>query len=126
MEIVILTTYNLELTTLMSYNLFLDDLRTVDMVYPGQSDNFVVVRSYAAFVKNVEENGLPAFISFDNDLGEDDDGIVLPDGYECAKWLVYESELDLRNLKFKVHSANPIAKVQIQSLLTNYIRFLKE
>ena len=95
------------------------------MVYSGQEENFVVVRSYAAFVQQIQKNGLPEFISFDNDLGEDQDGILLPDGYACAKWLVYESEIDLKELKFKVHSANPVAKVQIQSLLTNYIRFLK-
>jgi hypothetical protein len=69
-------------------------------------------------------NGLPEFISFDNDLGEDHNGELLPDGYACTKWLVYVSGLDLRNLKFYVHSANPVAKVQIQSLLTNYIKFL--
>ena len=65
-------------------------------------------------------------LHFDNDLGEDEEGNLLPDGYECAKWLVYESGLDLRNLHFSVHSANPVAKVQIESLLGNYIRFLKE
>jgi len=108
----------------MTYKLFLDDLRTVDMVYPGNEIDFVVIRSYRAFVKHIKDNGLPAFISFDNDLGEDDNGVLLPDGYECSKWLVYKSELDLRGLKFKVHSANPVAKIQIESLLINYIKFL--
>ena len=35
-------------------------------------------------------NGLPNFISFDNDLGLDGNEEVAPDGYACAKWLVYE------------------------------------
>ena len=69
-------------------------------------------------------NKIPSFISFDNDLGENENGI-LPDGYACAKWLVYESGLDLSKLKFNVHSANPIAKLQIESLLKNYLKFIR-
>lgn len=107
----------------MGYKLFLDDLRTVEMVYT--TDDFVVVRSFAEFVKHIKENGLPDFISFDNDLGEDSEGNILPDGYACTKWLVNESKLDLSPLKFNVHSANPVAKIQIESLLNNYLRFLK-
>jgi hypothetical protein len=107
--------------------LFLDDLRTVDMVYNrSEVDTFDIVRSYDAFVKYVNENGLSDFISFDNDLGEDENGTVAPDGYACAKWLVYDSGLDLSKLTFKVHSANPVAAEQIKGLLTNYIRFLNQ
>ncbi|HWZ22587.1 MAG TPA: cyclic-phosphate processing receiver domain-containing protein [Cytophagaceae bacterium] len=109
----------------MIYKLFLDDLRTVKMVYPDLEEfDFEIVRTYDAFVKCIKENGLPEFISFDNDLGEDDNNHLLPDGYAAAKWLVYESGLDLKNLRYKVHSANPVAKVQIESLLNNYIHFL--
>lgn len=109
------------------YRLFLDDLRSVPMVYPDQADeDFVIVRTYCDFVKCISENGLPEYISFDNDLGEDDEKNLLPDGYACAKWLVFDSNLDLRNIKFKVHSANPVAKVQIESLLNNYLKFISD
>jgi len=107
----------------MGYKLFLDDLRTVEMVYT--SNDFVVVRTFNEFVNYIKENGLPDFISFDNDLGEDNEGKILPDGYACAKWLVNESNLDLSSLNFKVHSANPVAKIQIESLLNNYLKFSK-
>jgi hypothetical protein len=110
----------------MSYWLFLDDLRTVEMVYPGQEEKFIVVRSHTDFVSYIAINGLPDFISFDNDLGENEEGNIMPEGYDCAKWLVYQSGLDLKNLKFMVHSANPVAKVNIVSLLNNYIAFLRE
>jgi len=110
----------------MSYNLFLDDLRTIAMVYPNYLNDFVIVRSYEAFVAYIQTNGLPKLISFDNDLGEDENGNLLPDGYACAKWLVYESGLDLKSLKFNVHSANPVARVQIESLLNNYLKFLHQ
>lgn len=105
--------------------LFLDDIRSVDMVYsPSEVADFDIVRSYAEFVDYVLANGLPDFISFDNDLGLDENDIVAPDGYAAAKWLVYDSGLDLINLKFKVHSANPVAAEQIRGLLNNYIRHL--
>lgn len=106
--------------------LFLDDLRTIDMVYdPSMESEFDIVRSYADFVSYIQKNGLPEFISFDNDLGLDENENLAPDGYSAAKWLVYESELDLINLEFKVHSANPVAAEQIKGLLNNYIKFLK-
>ncbi|WP_373059360.1 cyclic-phosphate processing receiver domain-containing protein [Zunongwangia sp. H14] len=108
-------------------NIFLDDIRDPEMVYtPSEAEAFVVVRSFRQFVEYIEENGLPDFLSFDNDLGLDEKGDVAPDGYAAAKWLVYESGLDLRNLKFKVHSANPVAAEQIRGLLGNYIKFIKE
>lgn len=110
----------------MGYKLFLDDLRTVQMVYPHQQEEeYIIVRNYYDFVEGIKEKGLPDFISFDNDLGEDDKGNLLEDGYAAAKWLVYESGLDLRKLHFKVHSANPVARIQIDSLLKNYIAFLE-
>ena len=106
--------------------LFLDDIRTIDMVYDKSEENsFDIVRTYEAFVDYIRTNGLPEFISFDNDLGLTDNGEVAPDGYAAAKWLVYESGLDLRNFEYKVHSANPVAADQIRGLLDNYINYLK-
>ncbi len=107
--------------------LFLDDIRSVDMVYDAaRIKEFDVVRTYQEFVLYIQKNGLPDFISFDNDLGLDATGDVAPDGYAAAKWLVYDSGLDLSELEFKVHSANPVAAEQIRGLLNNYIAFLKE
>lgn len=107
--------------------LFLDDLRTIDMVYDRSMETeFDIVRTYEEFVNYIKENGLPSYISFDNDLGLDVNGKVAPDGLAAAKWLVYESGLNLINLKFKVHSANPVAAEQIRGLLNNYINYLKK
>ena len=105
--------------------LFLDDLRTIEMVYDKSMESeFDIVRTYQDFVHYIEMNGLPEFISFDNDLGLDKNGEVALDGYAAAKWLVYESGLDLRKMEFKVHSANPVAAEQIRGLLNNYIKHL--
>ena len=96
------------------------------MIYSYLKDeDFVVVRSYQDFVSTIEDKGLPEFISFDNDLGLDENGDVAEDGYAAAKWLVYNSGLDISNLTFKVHSANPVASEQIKGLLDNYIKHLK-
>ncbi len=82
--------------------------------------NFVVVRSYHEFVDTIAERGVPDFISFDNDLGCNEDGSPLKEGYDCAKWLVFNSGLDIANLEVNVHSANPVAKTNIEFLFRNY------
>lgn len=97
------------------------------MVYKNWSDkDFVIVRNFEDFRKTIIQNGLPDYISFDNDLGLDNTGQVAPDGYDAAKWLVYESGLDLSKLTFYVHSANPVAAKHIQGLLDNYIQHLQD
>ena len=105
--------------------LFLDDIREVSMVYSGDAtEGFTVVRTYEAFVSYIQQHGLPDFISFDNDLGLDEQGNVAKDGYAAAKWLVYESGLCLKQLKYHVHSANPVASEYITGLLDNYLAHL--
>lgn len=106
--------------------LFLDDVRSIDMVYDKSMETeFDIVRTYEEFVAYIKKNGLPTFISFDDDLGLDKDGNPAPDGLDAAKWLVYDSRLDLQKLEYKVHSANPVAAKQIHGLLTNYINHQK-
>ena len=57
--------------------LFLDDIRTIEMVYDKSMESeFDIVRTYEDFVEYIIENGLPNFISFDNDLGLDKNGMV--------------------------------------------------
>src|SRR5690606_3039212 len=109
----------------MSYKLFLDDLRDAEAVYNNSYDKFIAVRNYDDLINCIKIRGIPLFICFYYDLGVDTIGNILHDGYVCAKWLVYESNLDIRDIQFSVHSANPVARVQIQSLLDNYIKFLK-
>jgi hypothetical protein len=69
--------------------------------------------------------GVPGFISFDHDLGTDDEGNLLPTGYDFAKWLVEMDMDDIitipRNFLFAVHSANPVGAKNIQVYLYNYL-----
>lgn len=61
--------------------LLLDDIRTIEMVYDKTEESeFDIVRSYHDFVAYIQKNGLPRYISFDNDLGLDENGDIAPDG----------------------------------------------
>lgn len=52
----------------MSYSMFLDDIRDANLYYPNQ--DMVVCRDFKSACEYVIENGIPAFVSFDHDLGD--------------------------------------------------------
>jgi hypothetical protein len=121
----------------MPYSIFLDDLRSVNMVYPSNAvvyenfiEDFYICRTMEQAVALIEEKGfLPYYISFDNDLGLDANGNLLKAGLDFAHWIV-ESVLDEKyvipdNFKFFVHSANTIAGPEIKILLDNFIQHLR-
>ena len=101
--------------------MYLDDIREPQNYYD------VIVRSYDEAVRYILKNGIPCFISFDHDLGLDINGTVAKSGYDLAKWLVEKSldgELKFpKDFSFSVHSANPIGKNNIESILHNYLLF---
>lgn len=95
--------------------LFLDDVRD-----PPDGE-WVTVRSFADAVAHVEQHGIPAYIAFDHDLGEN-----VPTGYDFAKWLV-ECHLDGKHLfpetfEYAVHSANPPGAANIIGLLDGFLQ----
>ena len=101
--------------------MFLDDIRE------PKNDYDVIVRSFEEAVLFVQNYGIPTFISFDHDLGCDEIGNILKSGYDFAKWLV---DMDIENIHkfpsnftFDIHSANPIGKNNIKSILNNYLLF---
>lgn len=103
------------------YKVFLDDLRTVDMVYDkSMEDEFIVVRNVADFKKLVQKMGVPDFVSFDHDLGEDEFGNVAETVYDAVKWMVYVKEYDLRKMDFFIHSSNPVGSENIEYLIKNW------
>ncbi|MDD3060764.1 MAG: hypothetical protein PHW94_07500, partial [Sulfurimonas sp.] len=103
----------------LPHSLYLDDIRTPKTHFSK------IVRSYEEAVSYTLENGVVEYISFDHDLGVDEQGEIAKSGYDFAKWLV-ESALDgelcfPENFTFNVHSANPVGKANIEHLLRNYI-----
>lgn len=105
----------------MKTKLFLDDERKLP------DDSYSLVRSYEEAVNYVKENGIPSFISFDHDLGLDENNQIAKTGFDFAKWLV-EMDIDNiflfpKNFSFYVHSSNSVGKENIHSYLTNYLKF---
>lgn len=95
------------------YSLYLDDERT-----PKTKRKWVVVRNYNDFKSVITKRGLPDYISFDHDLGEE------KTGYDCAKWLVdYCMDNNKQLPVFNVHSANTPGKENIQGILNSYNKF---
>ena len=101
--------------------MYLDDLRI-----PVEEFDFVV-RSYDEAISIIKKYGVPKFISFDHDLGADENGKLLKTGYDLAKWIV-EADLDNSytipsDFTYKVHSQNPVGKQNIVFLLDGYLKF---
>jgi len=120
--------------------LFLDDNRkpydvfrnTIDPIYENNNE-WVIVKNYEEFVDTILESVLPEIISFDHDLSQNHylpenqnninyDNIEDRTGYDAALWLIGYCRINNFELpKFKVHSANPEGKLNIERvlLLTN-------
>lgn len=102
----------------MKYKMFLDDIRDP----PLDGSDWVVVRSYNEAVETIKLMGFPVFISFDHDLNEE------KTGKDFANHII---ELDLEHniipedFSFYVHSANPIGKQNIASIMQGYLDFKK-
>lgn len=120
----------------MSWKLFLDDIRELKSLEEKAWEKnlketdphgWVVCRNLDEVQKEIKERGcFPCFISFDHDLGLDENGEHLEDGYDLAKYLVdkdIDEEVLPENFDFQVHSDNPPGKIQIESLLNNYLKF---
>lgn len=96
------------------YKLYLDDKRD------PKTTGWIIVRSYKEFCSYISNNGTPYLISFDHDLGFDEDGKE-ENGYDCAKWLCeycYNGGLPLPN--WNIHSANSVGCYNINFVLNNY------
>lgn len=107
-------------------NLFIDDVRSPEDVGFKNVD-FYVVRTGLDAVNYIEYNK-PQYIAFDHDLGFDEYGDLLKTGMWVATWLVNQDCRDpkkgyiTKSFRFSVHSANPIGKKNIESLLNNYMK----
>jgi len=95
--------------------LYIDDIRNPK----GEFDK--ITRSSQETINYIERYGCPDHISFDHDLGEDDDAMKI------VKWLV-EMDIDMGGefipefFEFNVHSANPVGKANIEGYLNSYLK----
>jgi hypothetical protein len=101
--------------------IFLDDIRKPDWLYTNPAD-WILVKNFDELMEVVNQNkGNDITISFDNDLGLDGDGNILPDGYACLNWLI-DNDIYIQNII--VHSDNTIANEQIFGKSKNWHKFL--
>lgn len=105
----------------MKVLLWIDDLRNPFendwLVFSPISSPYkcIWIKTYKEFVNYITENDMPDAISFDHDLGLEETG------YDCAKFLVqYCLDNSLKLPIFSCHSANPVGKKNILSLLENF------
>lgn len=121
----------------MTWNLFIDDERMpADVTWAHwevqemyRNEEWVICRDVQwAMAIMINRGSMPKFISFDHDLGENQQT-----GYYLAKRLV-DDALDFpdephmqfpADFAFYVHSKNPIGKANIEGLMNNYLEFRK-
>lgn len=101
------------------YKIFIDDVRTPNMVFSGEeTEGWTVCKSSQEAINLVQANGyLPQSIAFDHDLGGEDTSI------KFIVWMV-NAHLDER-IKgkvpdFSVHSDNPCGKQNIVSKMNSW------
>jgi hypothetical protein len=109
--------------------LFLDDERDAEItvnsylddeeLYPNKE--ITQVYNYDQFIDWIEKNGIPDWIFFDHDLGEEKTGM------DCAKWLVEKLRKEKKKTpNYFIQSANPCGSANINSLLKCYNKFYNE
>ncbi len=102
--------------------IFLDDIRKPFWIYDNPEE-WTLVQNFEELTNAILEN-YPniSHLSFDNDLGTDDKGINLLDGYFCLNWLI-DNDLYIENIL--VHSDNVVASEQIYNKASNWMNFSK-
>lgn len=121
----------------MKHLIFLDDLRIVEDVswldYNQTFSSVVIFRTYTDFKNWCDKLFLldlkDYVFSFDHDLAEfDKDGNEYT-GYHAAQYLcniIMDFNLNPSELEWYVHSMNPVGKVNIDSYINNFIKFMEQ
>jgi hypothetical protein len=105
--------------------IWIDDIRT-----PPNSD-WIWCKNYDEFVKAFDDE-FPDYISFDHDLGIDENGKLLKTGFDCAKYLkeylldLYYNDIEIKDFDYFVHSANPVGALNIERLLNSLLNFIEK
>lgn len=108
----------------MKYSLYIDDIRTPKFHAP--IGRWVIARSYIEVLFAIHKHGVPTHISFDHDLGIHENAMTI------AKNIIEsdQSYIEKHNepflpldFTFNVHSANPVGRINIESLMNNYLDF---
>ncbi|NDB36219.1 MAG: hypothetical protein EB023_12990 [Flavobacteriia bacterium] len=94
------------------WNLYIDDIR-----FPPRDRDWLVCRSSQEALDRVTAMGMPQFISFDHDLGEDDTTMVFLRRLVNEVWDGVSLPPD-----YQIHSANPVGAENIRSFMDSWRR----
>ena len=94
----------------MTWNLYIDDIR-----FPPADREWIVCRSSQEALDRVAEMGMPQFISFDHDLGEEDTTMVFLCRMVNEVWDGVSVPPD-----YQIHSANPVGAENIRSFMDSW------
>ncbi|MCQ2210103.1 MAG: hypothetical protein MJZ34_07400 [Paludibacteraceae bacterium] len=90
--------------------IYVDDIRSP----VERPRDLVICRNYVEAITIIDQcmlDGIAFIIDLDHDLGEE------KTGYDIAKYIV---ENQYKDCTFKVHSSNPVGRVNIRQLVTHY------
>ena len=96
------------------YKLFIDDVRDAP-------DNlWTVCRSSHQAIEHIKVYGMPAFISFDHDLGGEDTTMLFLRRLVNELWDGKETQPE-----YRIHSANPVGSENIKSFMESWKKSIK-
>lgn len=115
----------------MKYNLFIDDERNpMDVTWGTWQDQamyrdeiWVIARDRFEVLEAVVSLGFPSMISFDHDLGEDQET-----GYEIAKMLcdmIMDGVQLPEGFQYRVHSKNPVGAENIRNYMDPFLKYME-
>lgn len=100
--------------------LWIDDIRT------PPSDDWVWVKTYAQAIEALLGEDVVTEISFDHDLG-DGQGEEEKTGAHVARWVeARAAEGNISKIKWKIHSANPVGRKNIEETMKSAERLWKK
>lgn len=128
------------LTKNNKYLLWLDDYRNPFIDYEGrvpkneEFDGIIWVLNYSEFTRYILYNGVPHVISFDHDLADEHYDTSKPiseyrekTGNDCLRWLIeYCMNNKILLPKIYFHTANPVGKENMQSVLNSYNKHISQ
>lgn len=134
----------------MSYNLFLDDIRTpagaatympFSLKDTYLKNEWVIVTNYMDFVHQIATHGIPNIVSFDHDLADEHYNLSSKEdweeysawsdrektGLDCMKWMVDYIQNNKLILPYViVHSMNTVGRENIQRYFDNFTKHYNE
>lgn len=115
-----------ELQTMQGWKLFLDDER--ELTYDLRTA-IVAIDSDEAIRIVLERGTVPELISFDHDLGKDENGVVKPTAMKFLWWLIdmdLDGHFDLNDIKrIIIHSRNEQGAANLAGLWNGYAADIK-